>query len=244
MPGYRLPDLTYDYAALEPVLSRRIMELHHGAHHAAYVKGANATAEQLAEVRAYGDPDALPGLERTLAFFLAGHALHSIFWRNLSPHGGGEPDGELAAAIDEFFGGFQGFRAEMTGVTATVQGSGWGALAWDPIRQRLVIHHINDHHYNLVITSTPLLVFDAWEHAFCLQYRNGKAEYIEQLWSLVDWADVSARFEAARAGQSFVDCALTSELAWAGSAYVGNENLLLNSKSSRRADLSQIADHV
>ncbi|GLE51421.1 superoxide dismutase [Mycobacterium montefiorense] len=213
MPGYRLPDLTYDYAALEPVLSRQIMELHHGAHHAAYVKGANATAAQLAEVRASGDLETLPGLERTLTFFLAGHGLHSMFWRNLSPDGGGEPDGELGAAIGEFFGGFDGFRAEMTSVTTTVQGSGWGALAWDPIGQRLVIHQIHDHHFNLNITSAPLLVFDAWEHAFHMQYRNGN-DYVQQLWSLVDWADVSARFDAARAGRTLgvVSCAVMSEL--------------------------------
>ncbi|BAX90458.1 superoxide dismutase [Mycobacterium shigaense] len=213
MPRYRLPELPYDYAALEPAISGTIMELHHGAHHAAYVKGANATAEQLAEVRAGGDLGTVPGLERTLAFFLAGHALHSIFWRNLSPDGGDEPHGALAAAIDEFFGGFQRFRAEMTTVTVTLHGSGWGVLAWDPIGQRLVIHQIHDHHLNLAITSMPLLVFDAWEHAFYLQYRNDKIAYIAQLWSLVDWADVGARFEAARAGipGEFLNCAEMSE---------------------------------
>jgi superoxide dismutase, Fe-Mn family len=202
MPGYRLPDLTYDYGALEPAISGQIMELHHGAHHAGYVKGANTTIDQLAEARATGGlVEMLPGLERALAFHLAGHGLHSIFWRNLSPEGGGEPDGELAAAIDESFGGFDGFRSEMTAATATVQGSGWGALAWDPIGARLVVHQIHDHHISLAITSTPLLVFDAWEHAFYLQYRNVKADYIQRLWSLIDWADVGARFHAARSGR-------------------------------------------
>ncbi|WP_420881480.1 superoxide dismutase [Rhodococcus sp. (in: high G+C Gram-positive bacteria)] len=203
MPGYVLPDLAYDYGALEPAISGEIMELHHGAHHAAYVRGANTAVEQFQEARACGDYSALAGLERALAFNLSGHALHSIFWRNLSPTGGDRPDGELAAAIDEFFGSFDGFRAEMSSATATVQGSGWGVLAWDPVGIRLVVHQLHDHHTNFAVTSTPLLVFDAWEHAFYLQYRNVKADYIDRLWSLVDWSDVGRRFEAARAGRGF-----------------------------------------
>lgn len=201
MAIYQLPDLTYDYGALEPAISGEIMELHHDKHHAAYVKGANSTVEQLAEARADRSLGQLPGLERALAFHLAGHALHSIFWTNLSPEGGDRPDGELATAIDEFFGDFDAFRAELTAATGTVQGSGWGALAWDPIGNRLVVHQIHDHHISLAITSTPLLVFDAWEHAFYLQYRNVKTDYVDQLWSLVNWADVAARFDAARAGR-------------------------------------------
>ncbi|MFC9515789.1 superoxide dismutase [Nocardiaceae bacterium NPDC056970] len=203
MRSYVLPDLAYDYGALEPAISGEIMELHHGAHHAAYVKGANTAVERLREARACGDYSALAGLERALAFNLSGHALHSIFWRNLSPTGGDRPDGELAAAIDEFFGSFDGFRAEMTSATATVQGSGWGVLAWDPVGARLVVHQLHDHHTNFAATSTPLLVFDAWEHAFYLQYRNVKADYIDRLWSLVDWSDVGCRFEDARAGRAF-----------------------------------------
>ncbi len=201
MAIYQLPDLTYDYGALEPAISGEIMELHHDKHHAAYVKGANSTAEQLAEARAQRSLGQLPGLERAMAFHLAGHALHSIFWTNLSPDGGDRPDGELATAIDEFFGDFDAFRAELTAATGTVQGSGWGALAWDPIGRRLVVHQIHDHHISVAITSTPLLVFDAWEHAFYLQYRNVKTDYVEQLWSLVNWADVAARFDAARTGR-------------------------------------------
>lgn len=201
MAQYVLPDLTYDYGALEPAISGEIMELHHSAHHAAYVKGANSTVEQLAEARDQRRMGNLPGLERTLAFHLAGHALHSIFWTNLSPGGGDRPEGELSAAIDEFFGGFDAFHTELTAATTSVQGSGWGALAWDPIGARLVVHQIHDHHISVPITSTPLLVFDAWEHAFYLQYRNVKTDYVDRLWSIVDWADVAARFQGARAGR-------------------------------------------
>lgn len=200
MPVYQLPNLTYDYGDLEPAISGEIMALHHGAHHAAYVKGANATLERLGEMRQARDFSQLPGLERTLAFHVAGHSLHSLFWNNLSPNGGDRPGGELAAAIDESFGDFDAFQAELTAATASVQGSGWGALAWDPLGARLVVNQIHDHHITVVPTSTPLLVFDAWEHAFYLQYRNVKTDYIDRLWSLIDWADVTERFDAARAG--------------------------------------------
>ncbi len=111
MKQYTLPDLPYDYAALEPHYSARVLELHHDKHHAAYVKGVNATLEKLEKARAEDDYSSLVGLEKTLAFNLSGHVLHSIFWRNLSPDGGGKPDGELGNAINEYFGSFDQFRA-------------------------------------------------------------------------------------------------------------------------------------
>ncbi|EFV14954.1 superoxide dismutase [Segniliparus rugosus] len=197
---YTLPDLAYDYGSLAPAITGEIMELHHAKHHAAYVKGANEAIERLAEARAARQFAALPGLERALAFHLSGHGLHTLFWQNLSPNGGGRPEGELAAAIDEFFGSFDGFRAEMSAASSTVQGSGWGALSWDALGGRLVVHQVHDHHNNTALLSSPLLVFDAWEHAFYLQYRNVKPDYIERLWSLVDWADVAERFAAATSG--------------------------------------------
>ncbi|GGS15614.1 MULTISPECIES: superoxide dismutase [Actinokineospora] len=200
MAPYVLPDLDYDYGALAPVIIGDINELHHGKHHAAYVKGTNDTLEKIAEARDRGDFGAIVGLETTLAFNLAGHTLHAQWWKNLSPDGGDKPTGELAAAIDEHFGSFDGLRAQLNAVSATIQGSGWGVLAWDPVGERLVTQQLKDHHSNLSIATTPLLVFDTWEHAYYLQYRNVKTDYIEKLWNIVDWADVTARFEAARAG--------------------------------------------
>lgn len=200
MAAYVLPELPYDYAALEPVITGEIMALHHDKHHAAYVKGANDTLEKIEAARDAEDFGGIVGLEKTLAFNLAGHALHDVFWKNLSPDGGDKPDGELAAAIDQFFGSYDKMRAEMTAVASTVQGSGWGVLAWDSLGQRLLVHQLYDHANNLSITTTPLLVFDVWEHAFYLQYRNVKPDYVQNLWKLVSWADVQARFEAARGG--------------------------------------------
>jgi Fe-Mn family superoxide dismutase len=194
---YSLPDLPYDYSALEPHLSGEIIELHHDRHHAAYVTGANATIERLADARAANDFSGIVGLEKTLAFNLSGHILHSIYWQNLSPDGGGGPEGDFAAALHDAFGSFGEFKAELTSATTTVQGSGWGALAWDPMARRLFIEQIYDHQSNVGQGSVPLFVVDAWEHAFYLQYRNVKADYVDAVWELVNWPDVAARWTAA-----------------------------------------------
>ncbi len=128
MPEYTLPDLPYDYAALEPHYSAEILELHHDKHHATYVKGANTALDKLAAARENEDFGTINQLQKNLAFNLSGHVLHSLFWKNMSPHGGDKPDGELAAAIDESFGTFEGFRNQLTEAALNVQGSGWGAL--------------------------------------------------------------------------------------------------------------------
>ena len=199
MAVYSLPDLPYDYAALEPHMVGQILELHHDKHHAAYVAGANTTLDKLAEARDKNDFATIVGLEKTLSFNVSGHVLHSIFWANLSPDGGDKPDGELAAAIDENFGSFDGFKGQLTSATTLVQGSGWGILAYEPLSKRLVVEQVYDHHGNVNIGSTPLLVFDAWEHAYYLQYKNVRPDYVGSLWNLVNWADVQARFASATA---------------------------------------------
>ena len=197
MTTYQLPDLSYDFGALEPHLSARILELHHDKHHRSYVDGANATLEKLSAARDAGDFSAIVGLEKTLAFNSSGHVLHSILWENLSPSGGGEPTGALADAIGENFGGFEAFKAQMTNATITVQGSGWGALVWEPLGKNLLVQQIYDHHANSVQGSTPLLVIDAWEHAYYLQYENRRPDYVNAVWNVINWDDVAKRFARA-----------------------------------------------
>jgi len=198
MSKYTLPELGYAYSALEPHVSAKVMELHHGKHHAAYVKNANAAIDKLDQARAASDFTRLAALEKALAFNLSGHVLHSIFWRNLGPQGGGRPDGKLAQAIDRDFGGFEQFRAQFTEVASTIMGSGWAALVWEPMGQRLLITQIYDHQSNLSQSGVPLLVLDAWEHAYYLQYENRKEEFFKAVWNLWNWSDVAARFETAR----------------------------------------------
>jgi superoxide dismutase, Fe-Mn family len=194
MPVYSLPDLDYDLGALEPHISGQIMELHHGKHHAGYVTNANATLGKLEEARAKSDFSTLPGLERALAFNVAGHVLHSIFWKNLAPKGGGRPSGDLKEAIDRDFGSFDVFQKQLTEASATCMGSGWGALVWEPLARRLMVNQIYDHQANLGPGSRPLFVIDAWEHAYYLQYKNVKAEFFKAVWNIVNWDDVAARY--------------------------------------------------
>jgi superoxide dismutase, Fe-Mn family len=198
MSAYTLPDLTYDPAALEPYLSGQIVELHHSKHHAAYVAGANTALDRLAEARAAGDYGGLVGLEKSLAFNLGGHVLHSMYWANLSPDGGGRPDGELAAAINDGFGSFDAFMAHFSQATTLAQGSGWGILSYEPLGRRLIIEQLEVHHQNTTLGAVPLLAIDAWEHAYYLQYSNRRADYVEAIWNVINWADVSARLAAAR----------------------------------------------
>jgi superoxide dismutase, Fe-Mn family len=196
MPTYTLPDLDYDYGALEPHISGRIMELHHDKHHGAYVKGANETLEKLAEARAKGNYDSIAALEKKFAFNVSGHVLHSLFWQNMEPKADDRPTGELAQAIDRDFGSFDAFRKEMNAAAASIMGSGWAALVWEPTAGRLVTAQIYDHQGNVTQAGTPLLVLDAWEHAFYLQYQNRKTEFFEAVWNVWNWDDVAARFEA------------------------------------------------
>src|SRR6187551_1087924 len=155
MAKYTLPDLPYDYAALAPHISATIMELHHSKHHQAYVTGANAALDQLADARDKGDFTYVNKLEKDLAFNLGGHTNHSIFWTNLSPDGGDKPVGDLAAAIDNDFGSFDKFAAHFTNNAMTIFGSGWSILVWDTISKKLLIVQLYDQQGNVPIGLVP-----------------------------------------------------------------------------------------
>lgn len=198
MAKYTLPELRYDYGALEPHISGKIMQLHHDKHHAGYVAGANKALEGLEEARAKNDFAKIASLEKALAFHLSGHVMHSLFWQNLKPQGGGEPGGELGEQIKRDFGSFAGFKAQLIQATGTIMGSGWGALAWEPVSKRLITTQIHDHQSETGQGTVPLLVIDAWEHAFYLQYMNEKMKFFEAIWNVFNWDDVSARFAQAK----------------------------------------------
>ena len=202
MADYTLPDLPYDYAALEPHISGRIMELHHDKHHATYVAGANTALEKLAAAREAGDFAAVNLHEKNLAFNLGGHVNHSVFWENLSPDGGDKPTGELAAAIDEFFGSFDAFQKHFAANAVGIQGSGWSILGWDSVGQKLAIFQLYDQQSNFPLGLVPIVVLDMWEHAFYLDYVNVKADYVKAWWNIVNWADAAARLERARSQTS------------------------------------------
>ena len=195
---YVLPELPYAYDALEPHISAEIMELHHSKHHQNYVNGANAALEKLEAARKDGSIAAVvTALSMDLAFNLGGHTNHSLLCENLSPNGGGKPAGALAAAIDEDFGSFEEFQKHFAAAALGLQGSGWAVLAYDKIGERLVIEQMTDQQGNLSIDLVPLLLLDMWEHAFYLQYKNVKADYVAAVWNVFNWDEVAARYAAA-----------------------------------------------
>jgi Fe-Mn family superoxide dismutase len=195
---YVLPDLPYDYGALEPHISGKIMQLHHDKHHRKYVDTANECIEKMIDLRKKQDFAAIAALEQKLAFNVSGHVLHSLFWQNMSPDGGGEPEGELRELIERDFGGFEPFKKQLVEVASTIMGSGWSALVWDPIIQRLGTTQIHDHQSEVTQASLPLLVLDAWEHAYYLQYQTAKDKYFEAIWNVWNWDDVAQRLERTR----------------------------------------------
>jgi len=195
---YTLPELPYDYSALEPFVSGQIMQIHHDKHHKAYVDGANTAMDKLADARVKGDFSTITKLEKDLAFNLGGHLNHSLFWKMMAPPAGAVPTGELAAALDEHFGSFDVFKAQFVQAALGIQGSGWAVLAWDPLGQHLETLQLSDHQANAPLAQVPVLLLDMWEHAFYLQYQNVKADYVNAWWNVVNWADVQHRFDAAR----------------------------------------------
>lgn len=193
MALYTLPELDYDYSALEPHISGKIMELHHSKHHNTYVEGANKALENLEAAREAGDLSKINQFSKDLSFNLGGHTNHTVFWKNLSPDGGGEPEGELAEAIKDSFGSFDGFQKHFTAAATGIQGSGWAVLAYDTISGKLNIFQLFDQQSNVPVGTVPLFMLDMWEHAFYLDYLNVKADYVKAIWNLVNWEDVAAR---------------------------------------------------
>ena len=193
---YVLPDLPYDYSALEPSISAKLLELHHSKHHAAYVKGANDALEQLAKARDADDYSEIGRLAKLFAFNQSGHVRHSLFWTCMSPSGGEPPSGELATAIDEGFGTFDRLKQQMNASIAQLQGSGWAALAWEPVAKRLIVEQVYDHQSNVGQGTDLVLVIDGWEHAYYLDYLNDKAKWTEAFWNVADWRAAAARFDS------------------------------------------------
>jgi superoxide dismutase, Fe-Mn family len=189
---YTLPNLPYATDALEPVIAKRIMELHHGTHHASYVKAANLLTAELRELPADKDPSSL---ERALSFNVSGHRLHSLFWECMAPGGKGSPSPELTARIEESFGSVDTLKLRMSMTVEKLAGSGWAALSWEPVGRRLVVSQIHDHQHDQILGGTPILVIDGWEHAYYLQYEAARAKWATAFWNIVDWDATSKRLD-------------------------------------------------
>lgn len=197
---YELPQLPYDFSALEPVISGEIMELHYTKHHKAYVTNLNAALEKYAAAEQKNDLAAMVALQQAIRFNGGGHINHSIFWTNLAPEkkgGGGEPTGELKVAIEKEFGSFAQFVEKFSSTTVGIQGSGWGWLGYCKEKKRLSITTCANQDPLSTQGYVPLLGVDVWEHAYYLQYKNVRADYVKNIWRIVDWKNVSERFNKA-----------------------------------------------
>jgi len=195
---HTLPDLPYDYNALEPVISAEIMQIHHSKHHQTYVNNLNVAQEKLAEAQQKGDVSAIIGLSGALKFNGGGHLNHSIFWQNLSPDGG-EPSGALLEAIVRDFGSVEAMQTQLSASTVAVQGSGWGWLGFNKAKKQLqVATCANQDPLEASTGLVPLFGIDVWEHAYYLQYRNVRPDYVKAIWKVANWKDIGARFDAAQ----------------------------------------------
>ncbi|TCS82577.1 superoxide dismutase [Tepidibacillus fermentans] len=198
MKKFELPPLPYDYNALEPHYDEQTVRLHHDIHHKGYVDGLNKAMEKLEEARQTGDFALIKHWEREAAFHGSGHYLHSIFWTNLTPNGGGEPTGAIAEQIQKDFGSFEAFKKQMSAATVAVEGSGWGILGWDRTAEQLVVLQAEKHQDLTIWGVVPVLVMDVWEHAYYLKYQNKRAAFVDALWNIINWDDVNRRFEEAK----------------------------------------------
>lgn len=196
---HTLPDLPYDYNALEPTISADIMKLHHTKHHAAYVNNLNIAEEKLAEALHKKDTTAVIQLENVIKFNGGGHLNHSIFWHNLSPNGGGDPSGELKTVIEHSFPSVEAMKEKMSTAAISVQGSGWAWLGYCKETQKVrVTTTANQDPLRSTTGLVPLFGIDVWEHAYYLQYKNVRPDYVKAIWKIVNWKDIAERLDKAK----------------------------------------------
>ncbi len=199
--AYSVPDLPYDYNALEPHVDEQTMRIHHDKHHQAYVDKANAALDGTQWADSDVDDvlrslDQLPDDIRTAVRNNAGgHSNHSFFWQIMGPDGGGEPDGDLGAAIDQAFGSFDAFKDELKAAGVNRFGSGWAWLVHDG--SGLAVVSTANQDSPISDGQTPLLGVDVWEHAYYLKYQNRRPDYLDAWWNVVNWSEVASRFGAA-----------------------------------------------
>ncbi|MDD4237026.1 MAG: superoxide dismutase [Desulfotomaculaceae bacterium] len=196
MTKHKLPALPYDYNALEPYYDEQTVRLHHDAHHKAYVDGLNNAEAKLAEARDKGDFSLIKHWERELAFHGSGHLLHTLFWDNMKPNGGGQATGRVAELIEQHFGSFEAFKKQFSAAAVAVEGSGWAVLCYNPAFEELLILTPEKHQNLTQWGVVPLLTVDVWEHAYYLKYQNKRAAWVETWWNLINWDDVNKRVEA------------------------------------------------
>lgn len=199
---YILPDLPYAYDALSMVIDEKTMRIHHDKHHAGYVKGLNNAMTQLNLIRwDQGDVSLIQHWQRQLSFHMGGHINHTLYWSGMQSEfsgGGGQPQGNLIHAIKQSFGSFGKFEKQFKLAAAKVEGSGWGYLVYEPVSRRLMVTQMQNQQDMMFAGAIPLLGVDVWEHAYYLKYQNKRADYIDGFMRIINWTEISKRFERAR----------------------------------------------
>ncbi|PJN89957.1 superoxide dismutase [Bacillus sp. mrc49] len=195
---HTLPPLPYPYEALEPTISREIMRLHHDKHHQSYVDGLNKAELMMEKARETKDYALLKHWEKEAAFHGSGHYLHTLFWEEMIPGGGGQPKGDLLKQIEKDFGSFAAFKSHFSEAAKQVEGVGWAILVWAPRARRLEILQSELHMVLTQWDTVPILVLDVWEHAYYLQYKNDRASYVDKWWDVVNWPQTAVRFSEAK----------------------------------------------
>jgi Fe-Mn family superoxide dismutase len=203
MGKYTLPELPYDYSALEPHIDARTMEIHHTKHHQTYIDKLNAALEGHDDLSSQSVDDLLRNFSKVpedingpVRNHGGGHSNHSLFWTIMGPDGGGEPGGAVASAIDEGFGSFKDFQDKFTAAATNQFGSGWAWLVID--NGSLSVLNLPNQDSALIEGRTPILGIDVWEHAYYLNYQNKRPDYISAWWNTVNWDEVNRRYEAAK----------------------------------------------
>lgn len=199
---YELPKLPYALNALVPVISEEIMNLHYNKHHQGYVNNLNQALAQYAEAQQKQDLQAMTALLAAIKFNGGGHINHSIFWTNLAPEnqgGGTPPEGELATAINQAFGSLQNFIDQFSPKAVAIQGSGWCWLGYNKARNTLEIATCDNQDPLSTKGLIPLLGVDVWEHAYYLQYKNVRPDYVKAIWKIINWKNVAERYQKAKA---------------------------------------------
>ena len=194
---YVLPKLPYDYADLQPYMSKEQLTIHHDKHHQAYVNGANAILQKLDKARKESADLDMKSTLKELSFNIGGNLLHSLFWNNLAPpkKAGGKPGGVLGKEIEKEFGSFERFKKEFSQAATSVEGSGWAALTFCRQTRRPIIMQIEKHNTNVYPGFRILMVLDVFEHAYYIDYKNDRAKFVEAFWSIVNWDKSNKRLE-------------------------------------------------
>jgi len=193
---YELPALAYNYKALEPYISEEQLRIHHDKHHQAYVDGANALLKKF-DARKSGETFDVKAAAKELSFHVGGYLMHSLLWKNMGPADkyGGEPDGSIAEYIKKDFGSFDNFKKEFSQVAISTEGSGWAALSLCRNTNRIFIQQIEKHNVNSIPSHRIMMVLDVWEHAYYLDYKNVRPEYVEAFWNIVNWDEINRRIK-------------------------------------------------